>query len=63
MASYGPMKPQPYPYDPSAYRGSSRQLYPTFLSVGESLQLQARWAWLGLYDAFRWNVVFRTLRK
>lgn len=62
MASYGQMKSQTYPYDP-AYRGSSRQLYPTFLSVGESAQLQARWAWQGLYDAFRWNVLFRTLRK
>jgi etoposide-induced 2.4 mRNA len=62
MASYGSVRPQTYhQYDP-AHRGSSRQLYPTFLSLGDSLQLQARWAWQGLYDAFRWNVVFRTMR-
>ncbi|KAL0947076.1 hypothetical protein HGRIS_013217 [Hohenbuehelia grisea] len=37
---------------------SARAAYPTFLSLQESLHLQALWAWRGLYDAFRWNVVF-----
>ncbi|EFI28440.1 hypothetical protein CC1G_13973 [Coprinopsis cinerea okayama7 len=57
---YYPAKPQAYYPGPDT-RLSSRESYPTFLSVGESLQLQLQWAWCGLYDAFRWNVVFRTV--
>lgn len=40
---------------------SSRESYPTFLSTAESVQLQLRWAWCGLYDSFRWNVLWRAL--
>ncbi|RXW20980.1 hypothetical protein EST38_g4874 [Candolleomyces aberdarensis] len=58
MASY-PSRPQSFQYGERPI--SSRTSYPTFLSATESLQLQARWAWHGLYDAFRWNVLFRTI--
>ncbi|KDR81827.1 hypothetical protein GALMADRAFT_240058 [Galerina marginata CBS 339.88] len=37
---------------------SARSAYPTFLSVQDSVVLQLTWAWRGLYDAFRWNVVY-----
>ncbi|ESK96916.1 uncharacterized protein Moror_6494 [Moniliophthora roreri MCA 2997] len=36
---------------------SARSLYPSFLSVQDSLVLQLRWAWHGFKDAFRWDVV------
>ncbi|KAF6764777.1 etoposide-induced protein 2.4-domain-containing protein [Ephemerocybe angulata] len=62
MSSYRPSKPESFQYSPTP-RTTPRQSYPTFLSVGESLLLQAKWAWLGLYDAFRWNVVYRTIRS
>ncbi|KAF9476328.1 hypothetical protein BDN70DRAFT_882576 [Pholiota conissans] len=59
MASaHYPTRPQAlhFPSGPAA-RLSSRQSYPTFLSVQDSFLLQLTWAWRGLYDAFRWNVV------
>ncbi|KAF9466335.1 etoposide-induced protein 2.4-domain-containing protein [Collybia nuda] len=46
---------QSYQYPPS--HTSSRSTYPSFLSIQISLRLQLTWAWRGLYDAFRWNVV------
>lgn len=42
----------------SKERSSSRSSYPTFLSFQNSVLLQLKWAWRGLHDAFRWNVVF-----
>lgn len=40
---------------------SSRSSYPSFLSIQDSLRLQLNWAWRGLYDAFRWNIVISTI--
>ncbi|KAJ8078714.1 hypothetical protein AAF712_001318 [Marasmius tenuissimus] len=37
---------------------SARSFYPTFLSLPETLLLQLTWAWCGLKDAFRWDIVF-----
>ncbi|KAF9264739.1 EI24-domain-containing protein [Marasmius fiardii PR-910] len=46
-------------HPPHASHGqSARSLYPTFLSLHESILLQLNWAWCGLKDAFRWDVVF-----
>ncbi|KAF8188372.1 hypothetical protein BJ912DRAFT_1022504 [Pholiota molesta] len=51
----------------SAYTPGTRrkavfaESYPTFLSVQDSVVLQLTWAWRGLYDAFRWNVVFGSI--
>jgi etoposide-induced 2.4 mRNA len=42
---------------------SSRSSYPTFLSFQDSALLQLKWAWRGLHDAFRWNVVFSVVAK
>ncbi|KAF8061563.1 etoposide-induced protein 2.4-domain-containing protein [Lyophyllum atratum] len=40
---------------------SSRHSYPSFISFQDSLKLQLKWVWRGLYDAFRWNVVVSTV--
>ncbi|THU90691.1 EI24-domain-containing protein [Dendrothele bispora CBS 962.96] len=40
---------------------SARALYPSFLSVQESLLLQLKWAWHGIVDAFRWDLVISTI--
>ncbi|KAF5391282.1 hypothetical protein D9757_001942 [Collybiopsis confluens] len=40
---------------------SARSLYPSFLSVQQSLLLQLNWAWLGLVHAFRWDHVISTI--
>ncbi|KAF8652740.1 hypothetical protein AX16_004237 [Volvariella volvacea WC 439] len=45
-------------YLPPSSRISSRAAYPTFLSLNETAFLQLRWAWRGLHDAFRLNIVF-----
>ncbi|PPQ79848.1 hypothetical protein CVT26_012599, partial [Gymnopilus dilepis] len=50
----GRMGPAPPRYPPP---GSARSLYPTFLSLTDSVVLQLRWACRGLWDAFRWSVV------
>ncbi|TFK72171.1 hypothetical protein BDN72DRAFT_836563 [Pluteus cervinus] len=55
------MSTSPYTSTHASPRLSSRASYPTFLSAHASLQLQLRWIWRGLYDAFRWNVVFSTI--
>ncbi|KAJ7582839.1 etoposide-induced protein 2.4-domain-containing protein [Mycena floridula] len=39
----------------------SKRSYPAFLSVSQSLLLQAQWAWHGLVDACRWNLVLSTV--
>ncbi|TFK42988.1 etoposide-induced protein 2.4-domain-containing protein [Crucibulum laeve] len=54
---YRPARPQSFQYPPTHERASSRSFYPTFLSFQDSALLQFKWAWRGLYDAFRWNVV------
>ncbi|KAF8968370.1 etoposide-induced protein 2.4-domain-containing protein [Flammula alnicola] len=51
-------RPQSFRYAGQTPRLSSRSSYPMFLSVQDSVFLQLTWAWRGLYDAFRWNVVF-----
>ncbi|ETW85470.1 hypothetical protein HETIRDRAFT_443500 [Heterobasidion irregulare TC 32-1] len=38
---------------------SARTAYPTFLSFQATLKLQAGWAWCGLVDASRWDMVVR----
>ncbi|PFH52432.1 hypothetical protein AMATHDRAFT_140128 [Amanita thiersii Skay4041] len=40
---------------------SARSLYPSFLSVHESLFIQFKCGCSGLYDAFRWNVVISAI--
>lgn len=42
---------------------SARSTYPLFLSVQETTFLQLRWAWRGLCDSFRWDVVFSTVAR
>ncbi|KAH8117588.1 etoposide-induced protein 2.4-domain-containing protein [Phellopilus nigrolimitatus] len=39
----------------------ARASYPTFLSLPETLSLQFSWAWRGLVDAFRWDIVISTI--
>lgn len=39
----------------------ARSSYPTFLSLPETATLQSSWAWRGLVDAFRWDVVLSTV--
>ncbi|KAH0827017.1 etoposide-induced protein 2.4-domain-containing protein [Lanmaoa asiatica] len=39
---------------------SSRAAYPVFLPLHETLWLQTKWIFRGLFDAFRWDVVIRT---
>ncbi|KAJ3856312.1 etoposide-induced protein 2.4-domain-containing protein [Lentinula lateritia] len=46
---------------PSRYNPSARSLYPSFLSVQESLILQLKWVKRGLVDAFRWDHVISTI--
>ncbi|KAG7092401.1 hypothetical protein E1B28_008758 [Marasmius oreades] len=46
------------PPPPHAYGQSARSLYPTFLSLHESVLLQLTWAWCGIKDALRWDIVF-----
>ncbi|EGO20993.1 hypothetical protein SERLADRAFT_452135 [Serpula lacrymans var. lacrymans S7.9] len=48
---------------PSDYYPSSRSLYPTFLSLSDTLKLQSLHAWKGLVAAFRWDIVVTTVRS
>ncbi|KAN0076893.1 Etoposide-induced protein [Tylopilus felleus] len=48
------------PYQHVQRPSSSRAAYPVFLSLHESLWLQAKWILRGLFDAFRWDIVVRT---
>ncbi|KAF9246128.1 EI24-domain-containing protein [Melanogaster broomeanus] len=50
--------PQPNQY--AYHQSSSRAAYPTFLSLHETLWLQTKWWFRGLFDAFRWDLVVRT---
>ena len=48
-----------YPFSAQDARSS----YPSFLSLPETIALQLSWAWRGLVDASRWDVVLSiTLR-
>ncbi|KAL1668440.1 etoposide-induced protein 2.4-domain-containing protein [Schizophyllum commune] len=40
---------------------SARASYPKFLSLQDTVLLQLRWAWHGLRDAFRWDLVYGTV--
>ncbi|KAI0060794.1 hypothetical protein BV25DRAFT_1992601 [Artomyces pyxidatus] len=51
-------QPAPSPYAGPRYT-SARSSYPTFLSLPDTLKLQAGWAWRGLVDAFRWDIVVK----
>ncbi|KAH7922812.1 EI24-domain-containing protein [Leucogyrophana mollusca] len=51
------VRPQPVPYPAPQ---TSRSSYPTFLSFQQTATLQATWALKGLFEASRWDVVFRT---
>ncbi|KAE9400777.1 hypothetical protein BT96DRAFT_965188 [Gymnopus androsaceus JB14] len=48
---------------PSAYNPTARSLYPSFLSVQESMLLQLNWAKCGLVDACRWDHVISTITR
>ncbi|KAJ4488019.1 etoposide-induced protein 2.4-domain-containing protein [Lentinula aciculospora] len=45
----------------SRHNTSARSLYPSFLSVQESLWLQLNWVRHGIVDAFRWDHVISTI--
>ncbi|KAF9009420.1 etoposide-induced protein 2.4-domain-containing protein [Cyathus striatus] len=57
MSSVHPSQPQTFQYLPAAPSRSARSMYPTFLSLQDTIALQTKWAWRGLYDALRWRVV------
>ena len=42
---------------------SARSSYPTFLSLQDSIILQLKWAWRGLYDSFRWGAFIITVAR
>ena len=42
---------------------SARASYPVFLSLLDTLKLQFGWAWGGLVDAFRWDVVIGLITR
>ncbi|KAF9566253.1 hypothetical protein CPC08DRAFT_682555 [Agrocybe pediades] len=48
---------QSFQYPGPSARLSSRAQYPHFLSLQDSVLLQLKWAWRGLFDAFRWDAV------
>lgn len=55
---------QPSPPPPPLPRSvSARELYPVFLSFQDTLALQVGWAWRGLVDAFRWDIVVRLITR
>ena len=45
-------------HDPTYQK--ARELYPSFLSLPETLKHQLSWALRGLADAFRWDIVIST---
>jgi hypothetical protein len=57
---YSPHAAQPAPAPRFA---SARALYPVFLSLHDTLKLQIGWAWGGLVDAFRWDVVIGLMTR
>jgi hypothetical protein len=57
---YSPHAAQPVP----AHRfASARASYPAFLSLHDTLKLQIGWAWGGLVDAFRWDIVIGLMTR
>jgi etoposide-induced 2.4 mRNA len=42
---------------------SARASYPVFLALHDTLKLQIGWAWRGLVDAFRWDVVIGLMTR
>jgi len=52
----------PYPSHYS-HQPQSRSTYPTFLSLQATITLQLTWAFKGILDAFRWDVVVRTATR
>jgi hypothetical protein len=42
---------------------SARASYPAFLSIQDTLKLQVGWAWRGLVDAFRWDIVISLMSR
>ena len=42
---------------PAPRYASARASYPVFLAFHDTLRLQIGWAWRGLVDAFRWDIV------
>ncbi|KDQ59531.1 hypothetical protein JAAARDRAFT_126788 [Jaapia argillacea MUCL 33604] len=62
MSRRYPARPQSVHYPPTSPTVySPRQSYPVFISFQDTLKLQLSWAWSGLVDAFRWDIVFRTV--
>jgi etoposide-induced 2.4 mRNA len=57
---YSPHAAQPAPAPKFA---SARASYPVFLSLYDTLKLQIGWAWGGLMDAFRWDVVIGLMTR
>ncbi len=57
---YSPHATQPAP--PPRF-ASARASYPVFLSFDDTLKLQIGWAWRGLVDAFRWDVVIGLMTR
>jgi hypothetical protein len=57
---YSPHAAQPAP--PPRF-ASARASYPVFLSFHDTLKLQIGWAWRGLVDAFRWDVVIGLMTR
>jgi hypothetical protein len=48
---------------PAPRFASARASYPVFLSLHDTLKLQIGWAWGGLVDAFRWDVVIGLMTR
>jgi len=53
---------QSYQY-PANARLSARSQYPSFLSIQDTVLLQLKWAWRGLFDAFRWDAVISVVAR
>ena len=55
--------PQAVRPSPSPSFASARASYPVFLAFHDTLKLQIGWAWRGLVDAFRWDIVIGLLTR
>jgi hypothetical protein len=55
--------PQPVATGPPIRHASARASYPVFLSLHDTLKLQFGWAWRGLMDASRWDVVVSLITR
>lgn len=55
--------PQAVRPSPSPSFASARASYPVFLAFHDTLKLQIDWAWRGLVDAFRWDIVIGLLTR